>query len=379
MHAWRYLLSNRHRESGGAVFSKPFFTSKPPPERLVQCYHCRSHICVPATARTASCPACYKGLVLDDLCVREGHAAGRLSTCGKVVVEKRGRAVTRAVEAAAGVEVSGTLEARVLSGGPVHIRKGAHLKGECQATSIIVEPGAVIDRAFFRIGPDVFAQAHAGDVAGATSVAGVAGGGASSSMTSKPSQPLIEIRVKPLPPSNPFTLSAHPPTIREMQQEAMAATRQTANASQSISGSTPILKQATPVMPVMPVMPVPVPVPVPAPVAPGSPPQPAAAMHTTHAPTRDLVERSSIRRGCRREADPQPGTPITTSLRDEPAAASVSPARAATCVECVTRAARSRPFHARAHPSRPHLPRVTSGARAAARRPAARPGAPRAP
>lgn len=236
------------------MFSKPFFTSKPPLERLVQCYHCRSHICVPATARTASCPACYKGLVLDDLCVREGHAAGRLSTCGKVVVEKRGRAVTRAVEAAAGVEVSGTLEARVLSGGPVHIRKGAHLKGECQATSIIVEPGAIIDRAFFRIGPDVFAQAHAGDVAGATSVAGVAGGGASSSMTSKPSQPLIEIRVKPLPPSNPFTLSAHPPTIREMQQEAMAATRQTANATQSISGSTPILKQATPVMPVMPVM-----------------------------------------------------------------------------------------------------------------------------
>lgn len=129
---------------------------KPATPRIVRCYHCRATISVPGAARTASCPVCYKGLILDDLRVRDGQAAGRLSTCGRVVVERRGRAVTRAVEAAAGVEVHGTLEAKVVTGGPVHLSKGAHLKGECHATSLVVEAGGVIEGAFVRIGPDAF-------------------------------------------------------------------------------------------------------------------------------------------------------------------------------------------------------------------------------
>lgn len=160
-------------------------------ERIVRCYHCRREIIVPGAARTASCPVCFKGLILDDLRVREGHATGRLSTCGRLVVERKGRAVTRAVEAAQGIEVHGTLEARVVSGGPVQVNSGGHLKGECHATSLVVEPGAVMDRVFVRIGPDAFQ-------AGAEAA---------------------EIKVKPLTPSGMLNPHAAPLRLKEIQAQ----------------------------------------------------------------------------------------------------------------------------------------------------------------
>ena len=173
-----------------------FFTSAPT-ERIVRCYHCRREIIVPGAARTASCPVCFKGLVLDDLRVREGHASGRLSTCGRVVVERKGRAVTRAVEAAQGIEIHGTLEARVVSGGPVQVGTGGQLKGECHATSLVVEPGAVLDRVFVRIGPDAFqAETEAN-----------------------------EPKVKAIPANSTLTPHAAPPTLKEIQAQMRAQIR----------------------------------------------------------------------------------------------------------------------------------------------------------
>lgn len=177
------------------MLSKLF--SNTAPERIVRCYHCRREIIVPGAARTASCPVCFKGLVLDDLRVREGHASGRLSTCGRVVVERKGRAVTRAVEAAQGIEVHGTLEARVISGGPVQINSGGQLKGECHATSLVVEPGAVMDRVFVRIGPDAFQ-------------AGVEA---------------AEVKVKPLVSTATLNPHAAPPRLKEIQAEMQAQLR----------------------------------------------------------------------------------------------------------------------------------------------------------
>ncbi len=109
---------------------------------------------MPAAARTASCPVCYKGIVLDDLAVREGAGmSSRLATCGKVTIHKKARAVTRHVEAGAGVEVDGVLEAKVNSGGTVVVGAKARVKGDFSAPSLVVEEGAVIEGGFFRIGP----------------------------------------------------------------------------------------------------------------------------------------------------------------------------------------------------------------------------------
>ena len=191
-------------------------------ERIVRCYHCRREIIVPGAARTASCPVCFKGLVLDDLRVREGHASGRLSTCGRVVVERKGRAVTRAVEAAQGIEVHGTLEARVISGGPVQITSGGQLKGECHATSLVVEPGAVMDRVFVRIGPDAFQ-------------AGVEA---------------AEVKVKPLVSTATLNPHAAPPRLKEIQAEMRAQmrgeTRAHVEPSRTTASGKPIIRAGSP-------------------------------------------------------------------------------------------------------------------------------------
>jgi cytoskeletal protein CcmA (bactofilin family) len=114
-------------------------------ERVVRCYHCRREIFVPLAARSASCPLCHRGLVLDDLLVRDNGFAGKLATCGKVLVEKKGRAITRPIDACEGVDILGSVEARIVSLGPLYLGRSARVKGECQAPSIVVERGAVID------------------------------------------------------------------------------------------------------------------------------------------------------------------------------------------------------------------------------------------
>ncbi len=123
----------------------------PVKERMVRCYHCRKEIFVSLAARSASCPLCHRGLILDDLLVRDNGFAGKLTTCGKVLVEKKGRAVTKQIEACEGVDILGAVEARVVSLGPLYLGRSARVKGDCQAPTIVVERGAVIE-GMLRIG-----------------------------------------------------------------------------------------------------------------------------------------------------------------------------------------------------------------------------------
>lgn len=122
-------------------------------DREVLCYHCGQHICVPAAARTASCSKCYKGLVLDDLTVRDCNGSvGKLTTCGTVTILPKARSVTRQVQAGGDVVVHGHLEACVQSGGAVRLSDRCHVKGDITARALVVEPGAVIDGGYFHIG-----------------------------------------------------------------------------------------------------------------------------------------------------------------------------------------------------------------------------------
>ncbi len=126
----------------------------PQPDRSVRCYHCGHALAVPASARSANCPACHKGLVIDDLTVKDASWSSRLTTCGRVFVQRKGRAVVRRVDAGEGIEVSGVLEGDVNSGGPVVVCKGATLRGaDCRATSLWVDPGGIIDNVRMTIGP----------------------------------------------------------------------------------------------------------------------------------------------------------------------------------------------------------------------------------
>jgi len=120
------------------------------PGRPVRCYHCKGEVYVPMAARSASCPLCHRGLILDDLRVREGFA-GKLTTCGKILIEKKGRAVTRQIEACDGIDILGAVEGRVVSLGNIYLGKTARVKGDFDAPTIVVERGAVLE-GMLRIG-----------------------------------------------------------------------------------------------------------------------------------------------------------------------------------------------------------------------------------
>lgn len=125
----------------------------PAPTREVVCYHCLTPLAVPGAARSLTCPNCYKGLVLDDFHVKDSAWCGRLLTCGRVFIDRRARTITRSVQAGDGVEVYGTLEARVMSQGHVLVARGGTLRGEVRAASLTVEPGAVVEHVPMHIGP----------------------------------------------------------------------------------------------------------------------------------------------------------------------------------------------------------------------------------
>lgn len=128
--------------------------AKAAPQRKVQCYHCRHRFEIPSRALSLSCPKCAKPLVIDDVIINNAHNVRKIQTCGKVIIEKKGRVVCQAVEAQGGIEVEGYLEAKVLSGGHVKIGAKAHWKGDCSAPSLEVELGGKIERGYFIIPDD---------------------------------------------------------------------------------------------------------------------------------------------------------------------------------------------------------------------------------
>jgi len=124
------------------------------PPRVVQCYHCRKRFQVGDQAMTIPCPSCHKAVTVDDVVVKTLKAVLKLQTCGRVVVQKKGRVTAQLVEAHRGVEVEGVMEANVLSGGPVLIRAKAQWKGDCRAPSVAIELGSTIQSGYFVVPDD---------------------------------------------------------------------------------------------------------------------------------------------------------------------------------------------------------------------------------
>lgn len=119
-----------------------FPKTHPPPEKIVRCYHCGHACTLSAAARSTTCPACYRGLTLDDLVVGGRHLCAKVRTCGRVIVEPRGCLIGTVIHAEAGVEVAGRLVGSVVTSGPVVIRRGADWEGDVSAPVVVIERGA---------------------------------------------------------------------------------------------------------------------------------------------------------------------------------------------------------------------------------------------
>jgi hypothetical protein len=115
---------------------------QPLPEKTIRCYHCGHASTLSAAARSTTCPACYRGLVLDDLVIGGRHLCAKVHTCGRVVVGPRGCLIGTVIHAQAGLEVSGRLVGSVVTSGPVVIRRGADWEGDLSAPSVTIERGA---------------------------------------------------------------------------------------------------------------------------------------------------------------------------------------------------------------------------------------------
>lgn len=105
-------------------------------------------------AISISCPKCAKALVIEDVIIKTAHSVRKIQTCGKLIVEKKGRCVAQLIEAQGGVEVEGYIEGKVFSGGHVRIGAKASWKGDLSAPSLVVELGGKIDRGYFVIPED---------------------------------------------------------------------------------------------------------------------------------------------------------------------------------------------------------------------------------
>jgi len=98
-----------------------------------------------------SCPWCSRRVTLDDLFVRDRCWTSRLQTCGRIVVHRRGLVNARVIEAMEGIEIQGSVEGSVVSGGPVVLGPGARLRGDLAAPSVSIASGAIIEGGLLRI------------------------------------------------------------------------------------------------------------------------------------------------------------------------------------------------------------------------------------
>ncbi|MFG0258278.1 MAG: polymer-forming cytoskeletal protein [Phycisphaerales bacterium JB043] len=124
---------------------------KPTGPRTVVCYHCGHHFEVSARAMTGSCPKCYGKLMIDDVVIKNTQSYKTLQTCGKLVIQARGRVIADLVTASEGIEVAGKLEAKEYRGGHVHIKHKALWKCDCRAPSVTIENGGVVAGGLFEI------------------------------------------------------------------------------------------------------------------------------------------------------------------------------------------------------------------------------------
>lgn len=118
--------------------------------REVVCTHCRRPVDVAPRAMSIFCPHCKKRLILEDFKIKTYYAVRDFSTCGDIVVERRGHVV--APITVDNLTIKGKVQSHVLARGVVRIGKTGWFKGDIEAPRLRIESGAVID-AEVRIGP----------------------------------------------------------------------------------------------------------------------------------------------------------------------------------------------------------------------------------
>ena len=117
--------------------------------KKIACTHCGGTSDVAPRAMSIFCPHCRKRLILEDFKIDSYYAVRDFSTCGDIIVEKKGHVV--APIKVGNLTVKGKVQGHVTARGEVNITKTGWFKGDIEAVSLHIENGAVLD-GFVRIG-----------------------------------------------------------------------------------------------------------------------------------------------------------------------------------------------------------------------------------
>lgn len=133
--------------------SSPTSVPLPDDRVTITCLYCGKPQEVGRKAMTITCRFCSKPLRLEDITISRYEARRQLDTCGVIVVERKGQAITDRI-LCGGLIARGKVRGTVSSRGPVLVGAEAELKGDVTAPSLAVAAGAVL-QGFYRIGPAV--------------------------------------------------------------------------------------------------------------------------------------------------------------------------------------------------------------------------------
>ena len=131
--------------------------------RTVQCYLCGHRFEVSGMTQSTSCPGCNKPVLVADQEIKSGVRGPirELRTCGRVVVGRKARLIAERIEAHAGLECEGIIDAKaVVSGATVRLGPKSVYKGAISAPRLIVEAGAKVSWSEFSVPSD---PAHLAD------------------------------------------------------------------------------------------------------------------------------------------------------------------------------------------------------------------------
>lgn len=120
------------------------------PLKTVSCTHCQGLNEVAPRAMSVFCKHCHKRLFLENYKIKSYHAVSEFSTCGDIVVERKGHVV--APIKVNNLTVKGKVQGKVQAKGRVTLSKTGSFKGDIEASHLRVENGAELN-GFLRIDP----------------------------------------------------------------------------------------------------------------------------------------------------------------------------------------------------------------------------------
>jgi hypothetical protein len=130
--------------------SSEYSVPVPSDRTAILCLHCGKPQEVGRKAMSVTCRFCSKPLKIEDVKITRYEARRVIETCGTVTIDKKGHVVSdvRCVS----LILKGKLKGDVVSLSKVEVASDAELKGDVTATSLSIEPGAMME-GFYRIGP----------------------------------------------------------------------------------------------------------------------------------------------------------------------------------------------------------------------------------